>query len=159
VPFKGVPKGKEDPRTMYQEEQIEAIVRCKGTPSEETWPLLREHPYYERAKKFFYPPEHPEGVPADESSPMRSDPELAAVFYELCAYDPERRPTAFEALTAMDYFAKTEPEPTRNIFDYELAAGEHRIVYPHRKITHEGDKPPDDEAKPARHDAKRAKRQ
>jgi cyclin-dependent kinase 8/11 len=159
VPFKGVPKGKEDPRTMYQEEQIEAILRSKGTPNEETWPLLREHPYYDRAKKLFYPPEHPEGVPTDKNAPIRSDPELAAVFDELCAYDPERRPTAYEALTSMDYFAKNEPEPTRNIFDYELAAGEHRIVYPHRKILHEDDKPPNDEAKPARFDAKRAKLQ
>ena len=137
VPFKGVPKdGKEDPRTMYQEEQIEAIARCKGTPTSAEWPLVKDHPDYERAKRFFYPSDHPEGVPKDLNSPFRdvADPETTRVFAELCAYDPEKRPTAYEALTTLPYFASDEPEPTRNIFDYELAPGEQRIVYPHRKI-------------------------
>ena len=153
VPFKGVPKGKEDPKSMYQAEQIESIAAAKGAPTEDEWPLFREHPDYERAKKNFYPPSHPEGHPINDKAPIRKDPELSAVFDELCAYDPEKRPTAYEALTTLDYFATTEPGPTKNIFDYELAPGEQRIVYPHRKILHgTGDcKPPDDEAPKKRH--------
>ena len=133
VPFQGVPKEKENPRSMYQEEQLASIVKLKGTPTVDAWPMVTCHPYYDKAKHIFYPDSHPDGVPPS-SRPLSKDPEITAVFDALCAYDPTRRPTALEALTKMDYFSKNDPQPQKNVFDYETT-GE-RIVYPHRKIKH-----------------------
>lgn len=60
----------------------------------------------------------------------------------------------FEVFMVMDYFVKIELELMRNIFDYEFVVGEYRIVYLYCKITYEGDKSFDDEAKFARYDVK-----
>lgn len=149
VPFKGIPKEKEDPRTMYQYEQLESIVKHKGTPTVDQWPLVIDHPYYDKAKSCLFADSQSELVKPDERAPMRDKalaPEIRHVFEELCAYDPEKRPTAYEALTDFDYFAKDDPEPKRNIFDYEGNAGDARVVYPHRKIV-QAEKPHDDEIK------------
>jgi cyclin-dependent kinase 8/11 len=134
VPFKGIPKA-EDPRSMFCEEQIEAIVKVKGTPTEDEWPNFKYHPYLNRAKHVFYPDEHPKGQPAATSldSTFANEDELF-VFQELCRYDPERRPTAYEALTNIDYFSTKNPQPQRNVFEYEYTGEGERIVYPHRKI-------------------------
>ena len=133
VPFQGVPKEKENPRSMYQEEQLASIVKLKGTPTIEDWPMVTCHPYYDKARHILYPDSHPDGVPPT-SRPLSKDPEIIAVFDALCAYDPTRRPTALEALTKMDYFCKNDPQPQKNVFDYETTGD--RIVYPHRKIKH-----------------------
>ena len=46
VPFKGIPKA-EDPRSMFCEEQIEAIVKVKGTPTKDVLGPVQVSPILE----------------------------------------------------------------------------------------------------------------
>jgi cyclin-dependent kinase 8/11 len=120
---------------MFCEEQLEAIASVKGTPSDAEWPNFNSHPYFERSKHIFYPKDSPlEGRKGEPKFRFEYEDE-EYVFAQLCHYDPQMRPTAYEALTEIDYFSKSDPQPQRNVFEYETT-GSDRVVYPHRKIKH-----------------------
>ncbi|KAI8378004.1 kinase-like domain-containing protein [Radiomyces spectabilis] len=85
--------------------QLECIYKIMGTPSPATWPSVTELPWYELVR----PKEHWETKFKDSFGSLLS-PGALELSQALLSLDPDKRPTAAEALD-FAYFKTEEPSP------------------------------------------------
>lgn len=90
-------------------DQLDAVYKVLGTPTQENWPALKTMPWYNLLRK-----------PTVIKSRFREDyehlltPAALDLLEKMFQYDPELRPTAEEAL-AHAYFTSEEPAPEEPI--------------------------------------------
>jgi len=122
-----------DAGDMYDRDQLAKIFAALGPPTPRDWPTLEAHPRWRRAKEANLHLIPETGLPKRLGDANGSEPGVRSLVAALCRYDPERRPSAEEALRH-PWFA-ADPRPTKNAFDEgTLGGAEVPVKYPKRQI-------------------------